>query len=94
MLPCLCHDFEGINTFGDLDGQWLKSNTKHDVDPYSRVLHFQARLAIAKGLQEGYVVNEPDISDYASDQSNKDPPQVRFLDDSAEQLRLYTTRHK
>ena len=72
----------GINTFGDLDGRWLKSNTKHNVDPYSRVLYFQARRAIAKGVQEGYVVSEPDISDYASDHNNKDLL-MRFLDDSA-----------
>jgi len=32
-------------------------------------------------VQEGYVVDEPDISDFASDYSNKDL-MMRFLDDS------------
>ncbi len=50
-------------------------------EPYSHVLYFQARRAIAKGVQEGYVVDEPDISDFASDYSNKDL-MMRFLDDS------------
>ena len=59
------------------------SDSKHDVDPYSRVLivYFHARRAIAKGVQEGSVVSEPDIPDFASDHSNKDL-MMRFLDDS------------
>ena len=59
-------------------GRWLKSDSKQDVD---RVLYFHTRRAIAKGVQEGYVVSEPDIPDYASDHSNKGL-MMRFLDDS------------
>ncbi len=72
---------KGIQTFGDLEGRWLKSNTKHNVDPYSRVLYFQARRAIARGVQEGYVVDDPDIPDFSSDYNNKEL-MIRFLDDS------------
>lgn len=81
MRPAIEASLQGIKTFGDLDGRWLRSDTKHSVDPYSRVLYFHARRAVAKGLQEGYVVREPDISDFASDHSNKDLL-MRFLDDS------------
>ena len=79
--PDLETALQGIRTFGDLVGRWLNSNTTHTVNPYSHVLYFQARRAIAKGVQEGYVVDEPDISDFASDYSNKDL-MMRFLDDS------------
>ena len=72
---------QSLNTFGDLDGRCLNSNTTHNVDPYSRVLYFKARRAIAKGVQEGYVLSEPDIPDFANDHSNKDLL-MRFLDDS------------
>ena len=72
---------QGIRTFGDLEGRWLKSNTKHKVNPYSRVLYFQARRAIARGMQEGYVQDDPDIPDFSSDYSNKEL-MIRFLDDS------------
>lgn len=71
----------GIRTFGDLEGRWLKSNTEHQVDPYSRVLYFQARRAIARGIQEGYVQDAPDIPDFSTDYSNQELI-IRFLDDS------------
>ena len=81
LRPAIKASLQGIKTFGDLDCRWLRSDTKHSVDPYSRVVYFHARRAVAKGLHEGYVVREPDIPDFASDQSNKDLL-MRFLDDS------------
>ncbi len=51
------------------------------MDPYSRVLYFQARRAIARGIQEGYVQDVPDIPDFSCDYSNKEL-MMRFLDDS------------
>ena len=81
MRPHLQATLSSIRTFGDLDGRWLMSDSKHDVDPYSRVLYFHARRAIAKGVQEGFVVSEPDIPDFGRDHSNKNL-MMRFLDDS------------
>lgn len=81
MRPTIEASVPGINTFVDLEGRWLRSDTKHNVDPYSRVLYFHARRAIAKGMRQGYVKSEPDIPDFASDHSNKDLL-MRFLNDS------------
>lgn len=51
------------------------------MDPYSRVLYFQARRAVARGIPKGYVQNDLDIPDFSSDYSNKEL-MMRFLDDS------------
>ena len=85
MRPHLQATLQSINTFGDLDGRWLMSDSKHDVSVQScsiiELLYFHARRAIAKGVEEGYVVSEPDMPDFASDHSNKGL-MMRFLDDS------------